>query len=278
MERDERRSAQSRKADHARGELQEGQVDISSAFVAHREPLEMPEPGEGPFHHPAVLSEPLRRFDTTPGDSRNDATDLAGDSAPPKVVGLISMQFPEPAPWPSLAMANSRNRIDQLLEGNGVVLVRRPDQHSHRDAVGIGDQVVLGAILPSIRRVRADRFAPLLALMLDASKAPRSQSILPVSFSSSSRIRCSFPHTPRSCHSWSRRQHVIPLPHPISLGKSAHRMPVFRTKRIPRRAFWFGTGGRPPFGFGVGWGRSGSMRSQSSEGRISRAIQVHYAP
>jgi len=56
-------------------------------------------------------------------------------------------------------MAHSRNRIDQFLEGNGVMLVRRPDQH------------------------------------------------------------------------------VIPLPHPISLGKSAQRMPVFRTKRIPRKAF-----------------------------------------
>ena len=159
MERDEKQSAQSRIADHASCKLQEGQVDIRPTFVAHGEPLEVPGSGEGPLHNPAVLPQLLRRFDATPRNPRQDAPDLAGNPASPKVVGFVRMQLPESVPWPPPAMAHSRNRIDQFLEGNGVMLVRRPDQH------------------------------------------------------------------------------VIPLPHPISLGKSAQRMPVFRTKRIPRKAF-----------------------------------------
>jgi hypothetical protein len=75
MKRDERRSTQSRKADHARCELQEGPVDVGPALVAHREPLERSEPGEGPLHHPAMRPELLRRFDATPRDPRKDAVD-----------------------------------------------------------------------------------------------------------------------------------------------------------------------------------------------------------
>jgi hypothetical protein len=42
------------------------------------------------------------------------------------------------------------------------MLVRRTHPYGHRDAVGIGDQMVLGAVLPSVRGVRTDRFSPLL--------------------------------------------------------------------------------------------------------------------
>ena len=266
-----------READEAGCEFEESQVDIHPPFVANGEALEMLKPGEGPLHHPAVLAQLLHRLDSSSGDPGKHSPDSAGNATTPEVVCLVGMQLGEPAPRSSSAMADARHGIDQLLEGDRVVLVRGPDQHSHRDAVGIGDQVVFGSVLSAIRWIRADPLAPLFALMLEASRAPRSQSILPASFSSSSKVRWSSSQTPRSCHSCKRRQQVMPLPHPISLGKSAHLMPVFRTNRIPRNALWLGTRGRPPFGFGVGAGRSGAMRSQSSEGRISRAIQVHYA-
>ena len=252
-------------------------MDIGPPFVTNHEPPEVLEPGKGSLDDPTVLAQLLSGLDPTPGDSGEHASDSTGHPAAAKVIGLVGVQFHEPPPGPPSAMPNPWHGIEQLLKGDRIVLVRRPDQHSHRNAVGIGDHVVLGAVLPSIRGVRADLLAPLFALMLEASRAPRSQSILPVSFNSSSRMRWRSSHTPRSCHSWRRRQHVMPLPQPISLGKSAHRMPVFRTNRIPRKAHWSGTGGRPPFGFGIAGGKSGTMRSQSSEGKISRAIQVHYA-
>ena len=100
MKRDERQSAQSRIADHASCELQEGQVDNRPTLVAHGEPLEVPEPGEGPLHNPAVLPELLRRFDATPRNPRKDAPDLAGDPASLEVVGFVRIKLPEPVPWP----------------------------------------------------------------------------------------------------------------------------------------------------------------------------------
>ena len=39
--------------------------------------------------------------------------------------------------------------------------------------------------------------------------------------------------TPRRCHSRSRRQHVTPEPHPISVGNIRQGIPLRRTKRIP---------------------------------------------
>ena len=252
-------------------------MDIRPPFVTNHEPPEMLEPRECSLDNPTMLAELLRCLDPTSRDPGEHASDPAGHPAAAKVIGLVCVQLQKAPSGASSTMPDARNRIEQLLERDRVMLVRRPHKHGHRDAVGISDQVVLGSVLAPVRRVRADRLAPLFALMLEASKAPRSQSIRPASFSSSSRIRWRPSQTPWSCHSWRRRQHVIPLPQPISCGKSAHRMPVFKTNRMPRKAFWFGTGGRPPFGFGVGGGRSGAMRSQSSEGKISRAIQVHYA-
>ena len=164
-------------------------MDIRTPFIANREALEMPEPGEGPLHHPAVLAQFLHRLDSSSSDPGKHSTDLAGNTATPEIVGFVRMQLGEPAPRSSSAMAYPRHSIHQFLEGDRVVLVRGPNQHSHRDTVGIGDQVILGSVLSTVRWVRADRLAPLFALMLEASRAPRSQSILPASFSSSNRVR-----------------------------------------------------------------------------------------
>ena len=164
-------------------------MDIGSAFVANSEPLEMSEPGKGPLHNPAMLSELLSGFNTAARDPGKDAAHPAGQPASPKVVRLVRMQFLEATPWPPAAMADSRHSINHLFERDRVMLVRGADQHRHGDAIGIGDQVMLGSVLSTVGWVRADRFAPLFALMLEASRAPRSQSILPASFSSSSRVR-----------------------------------------------------------------------------------------
>ncbi|BDU77134.1 hypothetical protein METESE_20920 [Mesoterricola sediminis] len=241
------RPSQGREADAAGCNLEEGQVDLGPPFVADHEAPEGLEPCEGPLDYPTMLAKLLCGFHPAPRNAGEHAPDSAGHPAAAEVIGLVGVQFPETPPGAPTTMAKPWRGIDQLLEWNRVMLVRRPHQHRHRDSIGIGDQVVPGPVLPSIRGVRADRLAPLFALMLEASRAPRSQSIRPASFNSSSRIRRRSSHTPRSCHAWRRRQHVMPLPQPIS------------------------------FGFGAGGGSSGAMRFQSSEGKISRAIQVHCA-
>jgi uncharacterized membrane protein YgcG len=67
-----------------------------------------------------------------------------------------------------------------------------------------------------------------------------------------------------SCHSFSRRQQVIPLPQPISGGRYCHGNPVMSTKRMPRNTSRFGRRGRPPRSFSGSGGSKGSMTAHSS--------------
>jgi hypothetical protein len=68
-----------------------------------------------------------------------------------------------------------------------------------------------------------------------------------------------FLRTPRylARRPWPRRQHVMPLPQPISWGSISQGMPLRRTKRMPVRAARSGTGGRPPFGLRRRFGSRG---------------------
>jgi hypothetical protein len=70
--------------------------------------------------------------------------------------------------------------------------------------------------------------------------------------------------TPAASQSRRRRQHVIPLPQPISCGNISHGIPVRSTNKMPVSAARFATRGRPPFGLGGSTGSSGSMISHRS--------------
>jgi hypothetical protein len=75
------------------------------------------------------------------------------------------------------------------------------------------------ARLAAIRRIRPGRFAPLFAGTLVESMLARDQSIWSASPRRWSSTRSSRRQTPAACQSRSRRQHVGPLPQPISVGR-----------------------------------------------------------
>ena len=60
------------------------------------------------------------------------------------------------------------------------------------------------------------------------------------------------------------RQHVMPLPQPISLGRSSQPMPLFKTKMIPVKTLRSSRRGRPPLGFGGSGGNSGATSAHNS--------------
>jgi hypothetical protein len=111
-----------------------------------------------------------------------------------------------------------------------------------------------------------------LAGMEAESSEARSQSICSASPRRSRRTRCSLSHTPASCHSFKRRQQVIPEPQPISFGSISQGIPLFSTKTIPVRAARSLMRGLPPWGFGGSGGRSGAMVSHSSSVTSSLAM------
>ena len=68
-----------------------------------------------------------------------------------------------------------------------------------------------------------------------------------------------------------RRRPLIPLPRPISAGRSSHGSPVVRTSGMPARAWRWVIGGRPPSGDGARFGSRGSMIAQRAAGRSPAA-------
>lgn len=253
-------------------------MDVSSAFVTGSEAsVGAVQPREVALDNPAIPSKLLLGLDATARDARGDATYRAPGAAEDVVVGLVGVKLGGAKARSTSAPPDRRDSIEHRLKVVALVRIRRRDVDGQRDAVAIDDQMLLGPELSAVSRVRPCRFAPPFALTFEASRLARDQSILSAFPSSSSRTRCSRSHTPATCQSRSLRQHVMPLPHPISWGRYSQPIPVRSTNKIPVSAARSSTGGRPPCGFGVGGGNSGRMRAQSASGTSGFAMgRVHY--
>jgi hypothetical protein len=212
-------------------------------------------------------------LDTSASYPRPDTTLPTRPAAPRVVVSLVGVQFVRTEPRPTSRAGNGRDAIQQIFKNLGVVNVGSSQKQSQRNALSIDEKMVFRARFAFVRRVGTGLFAPLFAATVAESTAARLQSISPALPSFSKNRRCRLSQTPAACHSWSRRQHVMPLPQPISLGSISQGIPLRRTKRIPVSAARSGTRGRPPFGFGFSGGNNGTICSHSlssRRGRISR--------
>ncbi len=256
-------------ADQGAGQVEQSLEEGGPPLVADAEAAAAEEPGQAPLHHPTVPAQPLGGVDPTSGEARRDSPGTEGSPQGRGIVGLVAVQLPWALARPPRLPSGSDNRrdgINQREQLRGVVGVGRRQTDSERDAVAIGDEVVLGAEFAPVRWVRPGRFAPLFARTLRLSRLARLQSMAASSPSQFSSVSCSRCQTPASCQSRSRRQHVVPLPQPSSFGTSRHGHPDRRAKTIPPNTARSGTRGRPPFGFGGSCGNNGSMASQRSSG------------
>ena len=102
-----------------------------------------------------------------------------------------------------------RHRVHHLLQQQRVVGVGGRQADRQRDAAPIGEQVVLGARLAAVCRVRAGQAAPRLARTLNESRLARDQSSWPWRPSWSSSAWWSCCHTPARCQSRGRRSGVV---------------------------------------------------------------------
>jgi hypothetical protein len=164
------------------------------------------------------------------------------------------------------------DRVDQRDGLLGVVNVCSRVGHRQRGALAIAHNMPFRAIFAAIRGIGAGLRPPKTARTEQLSKITLSQSIVSASPNSSSRICQTFFHTPASCQSRSRRQQVIPQPHPSSWGKYSQGQPVRATNNTPVSAARSGTRGRPPLGLGLCGGSKGSMRDHNSSVSSGLAI------
>ena len=255
--------------------MQKSLVNVQSTFVADDQPSELVQPCQRALDYPSVPAQLLATLYTFACNSRSDTPLPESTPAPLEVVPFVSVELERPLSASSTKhprLLDGLYSINNIGESIGIVNVGRGADYGERNSFGFDHNMALRARFSFIRRIGAGTFSPFLAAILAESTAVRDQSILPASPSLSKSTWWSFSQTPACCQSRSLRQHVMPLPQPISGGRYSQGKPVLSTKMMPVSAARFGTLGRPPLGFGGSGGKSGSITSQSSSDSIGLVI------
>src|SRR5579884_3717664 len=238
-------------------------MDVITPLIAHIKAAEVGEPGHGALDHPTDTPQTLAALDA---DARNAIRDAAAAQvrvAARDVVGLVGMHLLRALTGPSARALDGPDTVERRLEVDRIVAVGRAQQGVEREAGAVDHNVALRARFRAIRRILAGLWPPFLARMLALSTQARLQSIAVARPKRLSSVWGNCSQTPAACQSRSRRQHVEPLPQPISTGSICHGMPVRRTKMIPASAARSGTRGAPPLGLGGSGGIKGAMASHN---------------
>ena len=137
--------------------MEQALEQVGPPLVAHAEAAAAEQPGERALDHPAVSPEPLAGVDPAAGDPWGDAASAEGTAQVRGVVGLVGVQLgralARTTRLPSWA-DDRRDGVDEREQLRRVVGVGRREADGQRDAVAIHHQVVLGARLAAVDRVR----------------------------------------------------------------------------------------------------------------------------
>ena len=223
--------------------------------------------------YPAEDAQPAAVFRVALGQHRSNVAPSQALPVRLRIIRPVTLNPPRP---PSSAAPGTYvgDRIDQRDQLRYVVGIGARERSCQRNAVGVGQHMMLGAGFAAIRGIWAGLRPPKTARTDVLSTTARDQSSCEASSNFWRSTRCIFAHTPASCQSRSRRQHVIPDPHPSSLGRNSQGMPVLRTNRMPVRTWRLPKGFRPGFRRRrfFGGGSNGSISFHNSSSRIGRAM------
>ncbi len=195
------------------------------------------------------------------------------DAPPPQLVAVrlrvvapIALHHGRSPDRPAGPPGDRGNRIDQRQQFGYVVPVRRREARDKRNPVRVGKNMMFGAGLAAIGRVRSSFFPPRSARSDALSTTARARSSWPRRRNSARSTRWRRFQTPARCHRTSRRQQVLPAPQPISRGSMFQGMPLRRTNKMPVKTARSGRGFRPAYRRlrGRRLGSSGSIRAHKS--------------
>jgi hypothetical protein len=251
-------------------------MDVRTAFIADTKATILVQPAQGAFDHPAEHAQATAVLGIPPRQNRLDAALAEVLPMGLRIVGSVTLHAIGTATRPTGFAGHSRNGVDEGKQLGHIVAIGCREPRCQRDAVGIGEHVMLRALFPTIRGIGPGVRPPKTARTEAESTIARDQSILSALRSWFNKSRWSSSQTPARCQSRSRRQHVIPLPQPISCGRYSHGMPVMRTNRIPVRASRLPTGFRPGYRRlrGLGLGKIGSIRAHRASSKTCFAMCV----
>ena len=162
-----------------------------------------------------------------------------------RIVSAITLNRVGLAPRTTRTSTQGRDGVDQRQQLGDVMPVGGRQDRDERNAARLGEDVVFGTRLAAIGWVRSSFFPPRSARSEALSTIARARSSWPCRRSSASSTVCRRFQTPARCHCTSRRQQVLPDPHPISFGSICHGRPARKTNTMPVNAARSGTRGRP---------------------------------
>lgn len=249
-------------------------VDVGPAFVPHPQAAVLVQPAMRPLHHPSRHAQAAAVGGVASGQHRFDPAPTQRVAVRPRVVSAVALHAVGASMRPAHLARHGRDGVDDRQELRYVVRVGGRNRRRQRDAMGVGRDVVLRAVLAAIRGAGSGLGPPKTARTDELSTTARDQSILSASLNLPSSTRCTLAHTPASCQSRRRRQQVMPLPKPSSRGNSSQGMPVRSTKRMPQSTARLSRGLRPGYRRRrfLGGGRMGSISSHKELSRIGLAM------
>ncbi|VWD33112.1 transposase Tn3 family protein [Burkholderia lata] len=187
-------------------------MNIETTFEANAKFAKPGDPSMRAFDDPTMPSEPLAAFHAATGDTSLDASLLQIAPAASEVVALVRMQLSRAFARLAAQARHCRDSVQRGLECHRVVSIGARDRDGQWDTASVYGDVPFRSELSSIRRVGAGFLAPRGLETLAPSRLARSQSIWSCSRNRRSISKCNRAHTPATCQSRRRRQHVIPLP------------------------------------------------------------------
>jgi len=249
-------------------------VNIRTAFKTNSEFFELMKPRQRSFNNPtsdtesaSMLCAPLcQHWDNV---SRTDNLSMRF-----RIISAVALDSIRTRPGSARFSSHRWDCIKKRNQLSDIMRVGASQNCGKGNTLGISYQMVFTPLFPTIRGIGTSFFPPCMHRTEALSTIAREKSIWSASRSLAKRTSWMRFQTPTLCHLWSRRQQVMPEPHPISGGNDSHGMPVLRTNKMPVRTCRLSNGKRPGKRFRrrFGFGSSGSMIFHKSSFNIGLAM------
>ncbi len=252
-------------------------MNVGAAFVANAQASELMQPSDGALHHPTGHAQATAVLGVA---ASNLGANAAGGQRPAVRLGVIAavgLDHIGTVTRRARFTGDRRNAVDQGQQLRNIVAVGLGENDRQGNALGIREEMVFRARFTAIGWVRSSFFPPWTARTEELSATARAKSSLSAWRNFASNTRCNRSQTPACCQSRSRRQQVIPEPHPISLGSISQGIPDCSTNRIPVSIRRSESGRRP--GYRLRRRRRGNRGSITAHHRSStKGFGIALAP